>query len=172
MCVGISLMTSEVPLELLDQPELKRRLYTRGTEPELHFLHRDSRPVLPVWHEGQLRIVQWGNRDRHDARRLPLTGWTWQATIEAGGWSAWAPEVVDIPANFGLENGVWFHVRQGFKGLLVSNGRGEPVVYMICAPATRYYEVMTRSRRMPVLIADWTGLANRWTDDDDPPVTD
>lgn len=150
-------MASEVPLELLDRPDLKRRLHKRGGKLELHFLYRDVRPVLPIWHAGQLCIVQWGNRDRNDARRLPMTGWTWQATIEADGWSAWSAEVVDIPADFGLENGVWFHVRQGFKGLLVANGQGDPVVYIICTPATRYYEVMTRSQRMPVLIADWTG---------------
>ena len=28
----------------------------------------------------------------------------------------------------------------------------QPRVFMICAPATRYYRVMTRSERMPELI--------------------
>jgi hypothetical protein len=40
--------------------------------------------VLPVWLDGQLRIVRWGNR-RGQSRHLPLTAWTSLATVEAGG---------------------------------------------------------------------------------------
>lgn len=29
---------------------------------------------------------------------------------------------------------------------------GEPVVYLVCEPSTRYYRVMTRADWMPVLI--------------------
>jgi hypothetical protein len=70
----------------------------------------------------------------------------------AAAWGPWRPEPVDVLANFGLENGVWFRVRQGMRGLLVRDDDGEAVAYMLCEPATRYYEVMTRSNRMPVLI--------------------
>jgi hypothetical protein len=31
---------------------------------------------------------------------------------------------------------------------------GNPAVYLICEPATRYYRVMTRSKWMPVLVAE------------------
>ena len=51
-----------------------------------------------------------------------------------------------------LEGGVWFRIQQGIRGLLVPDERGLAVVYMICEPASHYYQVMTRSRRMPVLI--------------------
>jgi hypothetical protein len=34
---------------------------------------------------------------------------------------------------------------------LVRDPRGEPVVFMVCEPATRYYRVMTRAGWMPVL---------------------
>jgi hypothetical protein len=43
---------------------------------------------------------------------------------------------------------------QGVRGLLVRDEKGEPVVYVLCEPATRYYRVMTRSERMPVLIGE------------------
>ena len=44
-------------------------------------------PLLPVRHEGQLRIVRWGCR-RGESRVLPVGGWTRLATVESGYWSA------------------------------------------------------------------------------------
>ena len=64
--------------------------------------------------------------------------------------------MVEIPATFGLERGRWFRVTQGIRGLLVPDERGNNVVYMICEPASHYYQVMTRSDRMPVLIKERT----------------
>jgi hypothetical protein len=64
------------------------------------------------------------------------------------------PELVDIPATFCLDNGVWYAVRQGVRGLLARDEQGESVAYVLCEPATRYYQVMTRSDRMPVLIGE------------------
>jgi hypothetical protein len=61
---------------------------------------------------------------------------------------------VDIPASVGYESGVWFAVREGIRGVLVHDERGIPIVYMVCVPASHYYHVMTRSRRMPVLIGE------------------
>jgi hypothetical protein len=37
---------------------------------------------------------------------------------------------------------------------VVRDADGEPVVYLLIEPATRYYQVMTRSDRMPVLIGE------------------
>jgi hypothetical protein len=44
-------------------------------------------------------------------------------------------------------------VERGVRRLLVPDGRGAAVVYMICEPSSRYYRVMTGSTRMPVFIA-------------------
>ena len=38
--------------------------------------------------------------------------------------------------------------------MLVPDERGIAVAYMICEPASHYYQVMTRSSRMPVLIEE------------------
>jgi hypothetical protein len=38
------------------------------------------------------------------------------------------------------------------RGLLVQDRKGEPVVFLVCRPATRYYKVMTRSEWAPVLV--------------------
>jgi hypothetical protein len=65
-----------------------------------------------------------------------------------------APEPVEDPAAYGYSTGVWFRVKQGLRGLLVYTQLGEPVVYLVCEPATRYYRVMTRAEWMPVLIGE------------------
>jgi hypothetical protein len=148
---GIALAWSALPLELIRQHRLDRRAYERGGEREVQFLYRHRPRWLPVWHEGQLRLVLWGNR-RGESRRLPCTGWTWQATVEAGTWADWGAVPVDVPATMGLENGVWYRITQGLRGLLVEDEQGRALVYLICEPASHYYEVMTRSRWMPVLI--------------------
>jgi hypothetical protein len=63
-------------------------------------------------------------------------------------------EPAAIAARYGFEKGVWFHITEGIHGLLVRVPEGEPVVYMVCEPSTRYFRVMTRSDRMPWLIGE------------------
>src|SRR5262245_47795659 len=111
---GIALAYHALPLELLQQEELARRVHQRGGEREVQFLFGDHTPILPVWHEGQLQLVAWGNR-RRQSRRLPCTGWTWLETVEAGGWSHCNAVPVDIPATMGWERGVWFQIREGIR---------------------------------------------------------
>lgn len=43
-------------------------------------------------------------------------------------------------------------VWSGMRGVLVPDERGFAVCYMLCEPASHYFQVMTRSTRMPVLI--------------------
>jgi hypothetical protein len=145
MCAGIALSLSELPLWLHE------RVHIRDGQREARFLWRHHPRLLPVWHEGRLQIVRWGGSRRGS---LPVTGWAWRETLDAGGWAPWQPELVDIPATFCLEGGVWFRVRQGVRGLLVHDDQDEPAAYILCEPATRYYRVMTRSDRMPVFIGE------------------
>jgi hypothetical protein len=151
MCTAVALPLSELPIELIEAHGLSARVHDRGGEKEVRFYWRAVPALLPVWWEGRLQIVKWGNRDRRE-QQLPPTGWTWQESIEEGKWSAIAPEPVDIPATYGLMNGVWFRVKQGMKGLLVRSRQGEPVVFMVSEPSTRYFHVMTRADWMPLLI--------------------
>lgn len=151
MCAGIAVPWSDLPTELIERHGLGRRVHERGGERELRFLFRDRVPRLPVWRDGQLQIVRWGN-GRGQSRLLPRTGWTWLDTVKGGGWQGSESVPVDVPASLGLERGVWFRIRQGIRGLLVPNEQGIAVAYMICEPASHYYQIMTRSNRMPVLI--------------------
>lgn len=144
---------SELPTDLIGRHGLERRAHDRGGEREARFLQRDRLPRLPVWRDGRLQIVRWGN-SRGQSRYLPRTCWTWLETVNQGGWRGLEAVAVDIPATLALERGVWFRVRQGARGLLVPDERGCAVVYMICEPSSHYYQVMTRSSRMPVLIEE------------------
>ena len=149
MCVAVALPASELPDDLL--AGLPSRVHTRGGEQEVRFYWRAVPALLPVWWNGRLQVVKWGNRDRAE-RRLPPTGWTWKESVEEGKWAALEPEQVDVPAAYALMNGVWYRVKQGVRGLLVRTRAGEPLVYLVCEPSTRYYRVMTRAEWMPVLI--------------------
>lgn len=151
MCIGIALSWSSVPTELIGRHGLARRVCERGGEQEIQFLFRDRVPRLPVWRDGRLQIVRWGN-GRGQSRCLPRTGWTWLETVQQGGWRHANPVPVDIPAILGCDRGIWYAVRQGMRGLLVPDERGMAVCYMICEPASHYYRIMTGSSRMPVLI--------------------
>ncbi len=119
----------------------------------MRFDWRNRPALLPVWWEGKLQVLRWGNRDRSD-RKLPSTGWTWQESVEAGKWSGVAPVPVEVPARYALMNGVWYKVKRGLRGLAVFTPAEEPVVYLLCEPSTRYYRVMTRAEWMPVLVGE------------------
>jgi hypothetical protein len=80
MISGVALAISEVSVELMDQHRLGRRASLRGGEPEIQFRLRDAERVLPVWLDGQLQIVRWGNR-RDQSPGLPCTAWTSLATL-------------------------------------------------------------------------------------------
>jgi hypothetical protein len=83
-----------------------------------------------------------------------VSGLARQEDVEAGQWAPWQPELVDIPARLCPERGVWFHVREGMRGLLVADERGVGHIDILTEPASHYYLVMTRSDRMPVLILE------------------
>ena len=118
----------------------------------IRFLYRDRRPRLPIWRDGRLRRAL-GQRPRARAGSCPGPAGRGCETIRAGGLAGLGAIPVDIPASFGLERrGVWYLIEQGIRGLLVPDERGYAVAYMICEPSSHYYQVMTGSDRMPVLI--------------------
>jgi hypothetical protein len=153
MCDGIALAWSDLPTDLIGRHALERRAHDRGGEREVRFLYRDRAPKLPVWRDGQLQVVRWGN-GRGQSRFLPRTGWTWSSTLQEGGWQGSGAIPVDIPAMLGFDGGVWFNISQGIRGILVPDEHGIAVAYVICEPASHYYEIMTHRQRMPVLIEE------------------
>ena len=51
--------------------------------------------------------------------------------------------MIDIFASLGLDNGVWYAIRQGMRGLVVADESGQERIYVVCEPASHYYGVMT-----------------------------
>jgi hypothetical protein len=45
-----------------------------------------------------------------------MTGRTWQETVTGGWWAMVGVEPVDVPATMGLEDGIWYAIRQGDVG--------------------------------------------------------
>jgi hypothetical protein len=130
--------------------ELESRIVSRGSPcKELHFMRKERRPVIPVYHGGQLIVCEWGSWSRS---KLPRSGLCSVESLEAGQWRWCEPQRVEIPADFGFEKGIWYQITQGVQGMLVHDERGKPHVYLLTKQATHYYEIMTRCSRMPVLI--------------------
>lgn len=151
MCAGIAIAKDSVSDWLLET--LQERVATREGVAELRFHYRDRAPLLPVWRESEFLILPWGNRDDKQSR-LPKTGWARTESVEAGKWQYLRPEAVEIPALFGLERGVWFHIPEGLKGILVHDEARRPHVYLLTQSASHYYQVMTRHDRMPVFVGE------------------
>ena len=151
VCAGISLSWRELPEALIDRHRLEDRLVVRhgGADREIRFLYRDPRPLIPAWVGNELGIYSWGGKGK-----LPRTGWVTVESLEAGRWRDIAPEQVDIPATFGCERGIWFQIREGLKGVLARDENERPHIYLLTQPASHYYQVMTRSSRMPVFLGD------------------
>jgi hypothetical protein len=114
MLSGIALALSELPSEPTARHNLTRRIYDRGDEREVQFVFVDGERLLPVWRNGQLLVLCWGNR-RGESPRWPCTAWTRIGTVESGGWGDRAIERVVIPATMGLDKGVWYRIRQGIR---------------------------------------------------------
>ena len=150
MCTGIALAMSEIPIKIIEQYKLENRVFKRGGESEIRFFFSDSARYIPILHDGQFRIVPWGST-RHESRHLPVGGWITLSALKNCGFEG-IKIPTEIPATMGFEKGVWFRIRQGIKGVVVRNERRQDVVYMLCEKSSHYFQVMTRSPRMPLLI--------------------
>jgi hypothetical protein len=153
MLRAVALPWNTLPLALIERHGLDLFLHERGGEKEAQFHFGGADAVLPLRHEGRWLVARWGC-GRGESRSLPVGGWTKLATVESGWWAGAGAEVVEVPAALGLDNGVWYAVRQGVRGLYVRDEAGVPRVYVICEPASHYYAIMTRSAWMPVLIGE------------------
>ena len=153
MCKGISILKARIKQQLYEEYMLSERERTRGEskQEELHFMFSDPVVHLPVEQDGQLVLMEWGNRSGK-TEKLPKTGWCRQESLEAGKWRWLKPEPVIIPADFGLEKGVWFPIDQGLRGVVVQDKEGWPHVYMMTQEASHYYQTMTKHDRMPMLV--------------------
>ena len=147
---GIALVRSAIPEIVLNRYALNQFLVCRSNcnELEIHFMQRSRRKILPVWSEGEFRIVEWGSRGYS---KLPQTSFCMKEQLEAGTWSGYEPVPVEIPATYGLDRGVWYLIPDAaIQGVLVRDEKGDSHAYMITQASTVYYKNMTRNLREPV----------------------
>lgn len=151
---GISLSWRLLPQAVIDCHRLHDRKIQRGdkSDPEYRFLYRERGAVLPVWYGEELRICNWGNPARSSP--LPRCRVIGHENLHAGEWRELEPELVEIPATFGFDRGIWFRITQGVQGVMVREQDGTPVIYIVTRESTHYYEVMTRNKREPILIGE------------------
>lgn len=154
MCTGITLAWREIPTKLIQKHQLEERMIQRSetADKEILFLQRHRQPLLPVFYQGELQILPWGNRQHN--RSAPVAWSCEVSTIQSGAWSIYHPEPVDILANFGLERGVWFQIREGIQGTIIHDQHECPYVYLLLQPASHYYQVMTGYHREPVFLGE------------------
>ena len=157
MCRAISILKSRINLELIEEYNLESFARQRAEKAEIEIVFdyaaRVQIPYLPVIHDGQLRIYEWGNRSKK-AQGVYETGWCRLDSLEAGKWKWQQPEEIVIPAQFGLENGIWFSVTEGMKGVVVKDRQQQWHAYLLTQQASVYYANMTKSDRMPVLVGE------------------
>ena len=108
--------------------------------------------------DGHLRRVKWGNR-REESKKFPCTAGAALKTFDEGGWAAFNPTVVDIPATVCLDGQVWFAVRQSLRGILVNDEGGSQRVFPLHEDSSFYYRIMVgqrdaRAKVMPVFIGE------------------
>lgn len=151
MCEVISIGWSELPIVAYAKRSMRRRVHRREKQREVWFAADEDPPFVPIRRGGRVQVARWGNVGGYSSA-LPRSNWTWQAAVEAGRWAQVGAEPVVIPATFARDKGVWYHVRQGIRGLLAPDETGIAVCFLICEKASVVYRNMTRSDRMPVFV--------------------
>ena len=154
MCTAISVCRHDVTTRLIETYNLEQRFIQRTDHApkEILFEQRHRLPLIPVFYQGEIHVLPWGNR-RRDVK-VPLAWSCDVATLESGAWSQYAPDPVEILATFGFEKGVWYQVPEGIRGLVIHDQRDQPYVYLLLEPASHYYQVMTGYDREPVFVGE------------------
>ncbi|MDX9971257.1 MAG: hypothetical protein RBS56_05130 [Candidatus Gracilibacteria bacterium] len=109
----------------------------------------DKYAYLPVGSANGTFLARWGMCLKNSKTPLRFCR---NESLESGKWASFSPTIVEIPVCLALSMGVWFQVRKAISGVLVENFSGERCVFVLTKPSTHYFEVMTGSKRMPVLI--------------------
>jgi len=147
MCGGVVYNLERVPEEDLEKFYSKEQIAYFKKKKMISSFYWDKSPVLPAEIDGQIRLFDWGNRDKNAS--FPETGWAKNETIEEGKWKWLHPKKVKIPVNRGCEKKVWFDFKNGTNGILVGQD-SDKRVYMITEKADKKYLEETNHDRMPM----------------------
>ena len=149
MCGGVRFKYDEKLEPALSEVYTAEQLQLARTTGQIQSVFWQPRPVLPALVDGDLRLLDWGNRE--DSLKLPKTGWVRVESLDAGKWNYLHPREIVIPAFQGVEKKVWFGIEHGIRGFLVRRDGAERI-YMLTLPPTPEYRTLTGHDRMPALI--------------------
>ncbi len=155
MCDAIALSVRDLPQKYHRHPAIQARLTGRGGDEEIQFFYdrKPFPPLLPILLEDQFRIVRWGNRDRR-SKCLPHTGRVEHHELVQGCWQHANITEVIIVGNAALHRGVWFPLLEGIRGIFLRDEYDVPTVFMLMDKPSDYYQIMTKSKVMPIIVGD------------------
>jgi hypothetical protein len=149
MCGGVRFPYNDSFEETLAAIYLPAQIDQFRSSGVIEALFWQPRPILPVVLNGEVQLLDWGNRDQ--TVNLPKTGWVRHESLEAGKWNYLKPEPVVLPVLAGVEKNQWFGITHGIHGLLVHH-QNLKRIYMVTVPPTEAFRARTRHDRMPALI--------------------
>ncbi len=149
MCGGIGFGYKRIPYEELKRYFSNQEIKKFESQERINTFFWSPHPVLPVENGNQIKLLDWGNRDKNID--LPQTGWAKQESLDKGKWDYLHPRTIKIPAQFGYEKGIWFEIKNGISGIKI-NKNNLSRVYMITKQASNKYLKLTGHYREPVLL--------------------
>ncbi len=144
MCI---LAVRFLKFDFSDQDLFKKNLKILGEEVLIRV--NDKNAYLSVYYDGKIELVEWGIQFPKNNKKIFFCK---KESLISGKWAFVFKKNVQVNASFALSRGVWFQVRQGLSAVMMKNINGEKCVCIITEPSTHYFEIMTGSKRMPVLI--------------------
>ncbi len=157
MCGGIGFKISKYSKKKLREYFSDEQIDEASKTGELNTFFWSKSAVLPVVVEGKDDLAEWGNKDKNVS--LPLTGWAREESINTGKWNHLNPSIVVIPAVKGFEKGVWFDIKGGIKGIIVSKN-DQRRVYIETQPSTLKYKKLTHHDREPIFLNSYSSENN------------
>jgi hypothetical protein len=155
MCDAVSLSMRDLPTKYHEHPAIVARRVGRGGEEEVQFYYdrKPFPPLLPILLDAEFRIVRWGNRRRR-SKVLPHAGRVELHELDSGCWQHANVQEVIIIGSAALHRGVWFPLLEGIRGIYLRDEHGTPTVFMLMGKPSDYYQIMTKSKTMPLIVGD------------------
>lgn len=147
MCGGIIANLNKIPRSELSKYYSQEEIAKIKASGRFQSFFWDKQPILPIEDSGEVKLVDWGNRDKQVS--LPQTGWAKQESVESGKWNHLKPTNIKIVADQGYEKGALFDFQDGARGILVRN-KNHTKAYMITQSADEAYKKSTGHDRMPI----------------------
>jgi len=151
MCGGLAFPAKKVAKGELEKWFSPGEIEEIGKTGVAQTFYWSKKPFLPVEDGENIRLVEWGNRDKE--LKLPQTGWAKSESINEGKWAWLNPKNVTIPVEKGCEKKQWFDVPSGgFRGIIVEK-EGQEHAYMMTQAAEESYAKKYNHDRQPVEVS-------------------